>query len=366
MVPTLSMVPTTDCTSDETGSFGNTATGIPITISYNFEVETSTTNDTYLQEKIIPALERAVSDRLLALFYKDKKCGEQRVLHSSGQGGQIRQLEMNGLSASPTDVMLEVSCLRGSGDIDANATSCSKMCKVFQGKATLFVDNSSDTNVNSVNSLESGGSNESEIEMLEIGGEETTLALKAIQKGMDEDDFLSAHSDICRIYFIEELVGYVQSGSEQEGDAGIFDFIGELGVIPVAIIAAATALSCFLVILALVFKNQRRDEDDSFSSSMGDSALGDVSQSGETLGARYGGHVTSIAEVDEDDDIFGTAAKDPSAYDPDHVFENSFDPEDMYEDKKVKPEAVLEMNVAPPTHASIYFGLDNDMECGEA
>jgi hypothetical protein len=218
-------------------------------------------------------------------------------------------------------------------------------------------------------SLESGGSDESEVQTSEIAVEETILALNAIQEGMNGGALNSAHSDICQLYFIKELVGYVQSGSEKEADSGIFEFIGELGVIPVAVIAAATAMLCFLFILALAFKNRRRDEDDSLSSSIdSNSVLGDVSNSGETFSARYGGRVTSIAEVEEDDDdIFGTMAIDSSKYDAEHVFENSFDPDDLQsEDKKMKPEAVLETNVAPPTHASMYFTLDNDAEYGEA
>jgi hypothetical protein len=87
--------PSVDCTADENGSFGDTSTGNEsLVLIYNYELTTQTNDTKLLNDDILPALEVAISDRLLTLIYS-KNCASRR------------RLELVGLSASPSDVVYE-------------------------------------------------------------------------------------------------------------------------------------------------------------------------------------------------------------------------------------------------------------------
>jgi hypothetical protein len=86
--------PSSDCTADENGSFGDTSTGNESLIKYNYELTTQTNDTTLLNDKILPALEVAISNRLLTLIYSKNCAGRRR-------------LELVGLSAIPLDVVYE-------------------------------------------------------------------------------------------------------------------------------------------------------------------------------------------------------------------------------------------------------------------
>jgi hypothetical protein len=101
------MSPTVDCTSDETGSFGETLTEKQISINYHYEIELSTIDTSILESEIIPELERAVSDKLLPHFFGEKNCYETRRLLVSGQSK--RKLEIVGISAAHSNVVSDQS-----------------------------------------------------------------------------------------------------------------------------------------------------------------------------------------------------------------------------------------------------------------
>eukprot|EP00978_Attheya_sp_CCMP212_P016312 scaffold42615_cov55-Attheya_sp.AAC.3 len=277
---TPSMSPSIDCTSDETGSFGvtnitndrNETTSL--TVTYYYEVETSTTtvdNDDpqeVVQTVILPAIERAISDRIIALFFNDRagECAarldndinnlRKRQLQMQMQMQQQerrRKLEVVGVSGSPPDVIYEGSeCQIGGQDLlgpstdntttNNSSTNIFQMipdaCSVVEGELTLFVKT---TNVK---------------------GDEEERVKTLIREGMEEGDFVSAHPNIYKLHYIDNFEDqYVKAEDDNEGGF-LQDLVDQFGVIPLAIVAAAIAMVCFLCLVLCLCLRKRKNEDD--------------------------------------------------------------------------------------------------------
>jgi hypothetical protein len=116
-VPTQSPTtqsPTSDCTTDESGSYGITSTTgtTSTTVIYYYEIETATTGDIFeLSAVVLPKLEDAIANKLLRVMVGDtKNCGDpdRRILSQETHGSSSRRrLDLVGLSSNPSDIVLE-------------------------------------------------------------------------------------------------------------------------------------------------------------------------------------------------------------------------------------------------------------------
>jgi len=255
-LPTVA--PSVECTSDETGSFG-ASTGNAIQITYNYEIETSTTDTNKLVDIIIPALEKAVSDKLVLLFFDGlNECGSggERMLQQEQQHLQ-RRLRLVGLTGNPPDSEIDgVQCRIGIVDNATSATtrnifrntvmSSTKMCKVVEGKSTLYV---------------------TEYDRSDIGHVEKEQAVNAIKEGMDGDEFISSHPDIVNVHFIENLDKYIVvqdvSDNTKEDDTDNTTSGWKAGTFPIFIAAVSSAILAFLFIFAYLCKRRIEKEDES-------------------------------------------------------------------------------------------------------
>jgi hypothetical protein len=253
------VAPSAECISDETGSFG-VATGNALLIVYNYEIETSTTDINKLVNDIIPALEKSVSDKLVQLFFGDlDECGSEgeRMLQQE-QPHLQRKLRLVGLSGNPADSEIDgVQCRIGRVDDATSATtrnifrntvmSGTKMCKVVEGKSTLYV---------------------TQYDRSHIGHVEKEQAVNAIKEGMDGNEFVSSHPDIVSVYFIENLDQYTVvpqdlSDNVKENDTEDTTSDWKSGTFPMFIAAAGSAILAFLFIFAYLCKRRNEKEDES-------------------------------------------------------------------------------------------------------
>eukprot|EP00978_Attheya_sp_CCMP212_P019630 scaffold55259_cov58-Attheya_sp.AAC.1 len=261
------VAPSVECTSDETGSFG-VSTGNAIQITYNYEIETSTTDTNKLVDFIIPALEKAVSDKLVPLFFGGlNECGSngERMLQQEQQHLQ-RRLRLVGLSGNPPDseidggesVVCTAKLVRPKAGIVDDATSATtrnifrntvsstKMCKVVEGKSTLYVV---------------------EYDRSAIGHVEKEQAVNAIKEGMDGDEFISSHPDIVNVHFIDNLDQYIVvqdvSDNTKEDDTDNTTSGWKSGTFPIFIAAVSSAILAFLFIFAYLCKRHIEKEDES-------------------------------------------------------------------------------------------------------
>jgi hypothetical protein len=85
------------CVTDENGVYGSEVEGGLIPLTYYFELEVNRSEE--VTEVVLPAIENAIIDRLLALFVQ--VCGGTSRL------GSTRRLELVGLASSPQDTIFE-------------------------------------------------------------------------------------------------------------------------------------------------------------------------------------------------------------------------------------------------------------------
>eukprot|EP00550_Attheya_septentrionalis_P007852 CAMPEP_0198284982 /NCGR_PEP_ID=MMETSP1449-20131203/4320_1 /TAXON_ID=420275 /ORGANISM="Attheya septentrionalis, Strain CCMP2084" /LENGTH=508 /DNA_ID=CAMNT_0043982207 /DNA_START=313 /DNA_END=1842 /DNA_ORIENTATION=+ len=269
---TPSSGPTIDCTSDETGSFGvtnitNDLTNetTSITVNYYYELETSIVDPQVIQTVILPAIEIAISDLIIALLFNDRsdECAarletdvnlRKRQLQ---QQQQRRKLEVVGVSGSPPDVIYEDGeCQIGGQDLlgpssssdntttttnnsSTNIFQClTKACSVVEGELTLFVKTEN------------------------VKGDEEERVKTLIREGMEQGDFVAAHANLCQLYYIDNFEDqYVKVEDDNEGGF-VNDLVDQFGVVPLAIVAAAIAMVCFLCIVLCLCLRRRKNEDD--------------------------------------------------------------------------------------------------------
>lgn len=258
--------PTIDCTSDETGSFGylydvNNTLGnetTSLTVNYYYELETSTAEAQVIQSSILPSIERAISDQIIALLFRDRDECAARIFETNGnlrlRHRQLQQerrtLEVVGVSANPPDLTFEDGTCQIGGQASSNnatttGTNGSTMnifqppeaCSVVQGQLTLFV------------------------KTVNVEGDEEDRVKELIREGMEDGDFVKAHPDIIQLYYIDNFdENYVQVEDTNEGGV-IQDLIDQFGVIPLAIVAAGIAMVCFLCVVLVLCLRNRKDQD---------------------------------------------------------------------------------------------------------
>eukprot|EP00978_Attheya_sp_CCMP212_P016311 scaffold42615_cov55-Attheya_sp.AAC.2 len=272
---TPSSGPTIDCTSDETGSFGVTNTSsitnetTSITVNYYYELETSTVDAQVIQTSILPAIEIAISDLIIALLFNDRsdECAarletdvnlRQRQLQQLQQ--ERRKLEVVGVSGSPPDVIYEDGeCQIGGQDLlepssssdntttttttttnsSTNIFQCLiKACSVVEGELTLFVETAN------------------------VKGDEEERVKTLIREGMEQGFFVTAHVNICQLYYIDNFEDQYVTAEEDNEGGFVQDIVDQFGIIPLAIVAAAIAMVCFLCIALCLCLRRRKNEDD--------------------------------------------------------------------------------------------------------
>jgi len=85
------------CKSSSDGSFGDVALNSGVTVGYKYELEVLP--GVQVKEDVLPALELAINDSLIASLFTDCGGGQLRALRGS------RRLTINGISASPADLI---------------------------------------------------------------------------------------------------------------------------------------------------------------------------------------------------------------------------------------------------------------------
>eukprot|EP00978_Attheya_sp_CCMP212_P004030 scaffold8660_cov50-Attheya_sp.AAC.2 len=112
-------LPDPKCGKDENGVFGSEVEGGSIPITYYFELELTRSEE--VQEVVLPAIENAVIDRLLALFVQG--------CDGAGRLGNTRRLGLVGMASRPRDTIYEgLECK----ELSENP------CYVVEGKMSLF------------------------------------------------------------------------------------------------------------------------------------------------------------------------------------------------------------------------------------
>lgn len=209
------------CLPDENGVYGK-ADGGPITITYYFELEVAATTE-IVQQAVLPAIENAVNDRILALFVDG--CGGAAQLGT-------RRLELVGLASRPQDTIYEgLECIVPS----------ETPCYVVEGKMSLFSTTAS--------------------------SEDTSEAIDGIKAGMEGDAFVSADARIKKLVYISDLSSYDQAIIPEEPPQEPTPSTGGgggIGFLPIALSAVAGV--ALLVVGFLVMRRRSEQEDVSLMS----------------------------------------------------------------------------------------------------
>lgn len=228
-------------------------------IEYAYEIETdlwrSGKNNTLLEGEVLPALEKAINDRLFSVLLSSKcgglglDVGQRRrgewQFHPPriGEGRRGRNLDAVGISARPDEVVYSgVPCE------ELNLTNSANDCTVVEGALQLYIDGKE--------------------------RDERGTVLTIIKNGMDNDEFLHAHESIAQLIFVNLRprnypsagVG-TRSAPEDDNNPG--------WQIPYIIIGAFVL--ALLLLLCCALRRRKKDEEDDIESLEGRSIYFDES-----------------------------------------------------------------------------------------
>lgn len=213
-----SVMPSFDCSPNATGFFGSPANA-SVQIEYTYEIETDPSKGGDMVDDILPALEQAINEKLLSIFFP-LKCGDK-------ENDRYRRLDLVGISSRPEEMVLEgVSC-------QLSLANSSHECAVVEGGFQLFVDG-----------------NASDIKR---------QVLDTINDGMDNDKFLYAHGAIVRLTFTKISTEGI---STQDADVLSTQNSENNTSVPPYVYVAGAGAGALLIAGALVLFQRKHKEDD--------------------------------------------------------------------------------------------------------
>lgn len=224
--------PTVDCNADISGSWG-IQSNVALSVEYLYEIELnpSLLVNKSVEHDILPAVERAIIDKLISVLV-DSKCGnDSRQRRRKILAG--RRLEIVGARTSPDEIVFhELSC-------QVQLAHTENECDVVAASLTLYV--------------------------IGTESEEKTTALSAIKEGMDNDEFVHADEAIISLTFIEiHPQGYEIEDTNTRATDGTESI--DRNNLPVILIAAGAAF--FFILLLLFLRRRQKDKNDADDDSL--------------------------------------------------------------------------------------------------
>eukprot|EP00550_Attheya_septentrionalis_P000565 CAMPEP_0198282260 /NCGR_PEP_ID=MMETSP1449-20131203/2103_1 /TAXON_ID=420275 /ORGANISM="Attheya septentrionalis, Strain CCMP2084" /LENGTH=314 /DNA_ID=CAMNT_0043978443 /DNA_START=146 /DNA_END=1090 /DNA_ORIENTATION=- len=208
------------CVTDENGVYGSEVEGGLIPLTYYFELEVNRSEE--VTEVVLPAIENAIIDRLLALFVQ--VCGGTSRL------GSTRRLELVGLASSPQDTIFEgLECKEGA----------ESPCYVVEGQMSLFSTTAA--------------------------LQDKSAAIEGIKSGCEDDAFVAADTRIMKINYISDISSYnqaIQPEEPPEEPTPVPSNTGGGGIGFLPIVLSAIAGVALLVVAFLVMQRRSAQEDD--------------------------------------------------------------------------------------------------------
>lgn len=217
------------CTTDKSGSYGDVSAADFYEIDYFFEMELVKSNQTFIEEVIIPGIEEAINEKLLPELFPEA-CEESRRLLASQEVRlpEARRLSILGISPAPRDqIAYGENCNSDTGEASS--------CFVTKGRMKLF---------------ETSGNTR----------ELKAVILDTIKAGMEEDTIAkAAHDDIIKLYYIEEIAENPNS-IESDLSAPVETFAD--GGSPTSVLVAAAAGTIAILGAILGWRKFRKNDDD--------------------------------------------------------------------------------------------------------
>mmetsp|Transcript_25026 Transcript_25026/g.59487 ORF Transcript_25026/g.59487 Transcript_25026/m.59487 type:complete len:451 (+) Transcript_25026:244-1596(+) len=180
--------PTTECTADDGGSFGEIGLVENIVrVEYMYEMElVDGTTPSDVEDDILPSLERTFVDSIIPLLFPDE-CGTR-----DGGGSRRRRLNTNysvrrrlrvvGLSSNPPDEVLgDVSC-QAPVSAEIGRTTDTTTCVVVDGEFMFFTDNGN-------------------------ADVESQVALDIMADGMEDGSYADSDPQVVRLTMIDDGSG---------------------------------------------------------------------------------------------------------------------------------------------------------------
>lgn len=213
-----------------------------IVVDYDYEIETNTA----VQSDMIPAVERAINDVLLAVLFSELCGGEDDLgRRTLLEGGATEVMSLRGirklqttavaaLSPSPPDLVQTGDTCLNDDKIKAGSS-----CSVVSGRLSIY-----------------GNFSASE----DASRAARTAVADTIQRGMENDELVSAHPSIVRLFFVP------RNSSFPLGDTSEVRFVdvradGGGGSFPLIIAASIASLAIFGIAVGWN-KSLRGNEDE--------------------------------------------------------------------------------------------------------